>query len=376
MSESAVRLQGSPSDVGRQIGQAQKDHIVSELKRLWKAETALRGPAEELRAILEKEAPAWVAETQAMAQTAGVDPWAMFELASSPYNKPAYVSTGECTSALAMGDVTSTGRPIVFKIRDERPKPQYAAIRHVQGSQRVLYGSNVLNLGVAYALNDAGFAIANNTGSPITDAHDATGLDDCLLTRLLAEQCVTCEDAIARVADLCGRGVVRGAGWRKGSILLMADATGAGAIVEIARREWSVLRMKKGFAPVANHFIASESRRFENAARLEEPPCRSSHVRRDRLDALMREALARGPLAPADFERFAADRANHPFSMCNPTDVFPWRTLGAFVFVLGDEPAARFCLGPASHAPFQSLDISDGLTPVALLRGVWPQGEA
>ncbi|HRU05902.1 MAG TPA: C45 family autoproteolytic acyltransferase/hydrolase [Candidatus Brocadiia bacterium] len=376
MSETAVCLQGAPRIVGRLIGQAQKDSIASELKRLWKAETALRGPAEALRALLEKEAPAWVAETQAMAEAAGVDPWAMFELASAPYTKPAYVSTGECTSALAMGDVTSTGRPIVFKIRDERPKPQYVAIRHVDGSRRVLYGSNVLNLGVAYALNDAGFAIANNTGSPITDPEDAPGFDDCLLTRLLAEQCATCEDAIARVAVLCRRGAVRGAGWRKGSILLMADATGQGAVVEIARREWSVLRMKKGFAAVANHFIAPESRRFENAARLEEPPCRSSFVRRSRLEALMREALARGPLPPADFERFAADRANHPFSLCNPTGVFPWRTLGAFVFVLGDKPAARFCVGPASHAPFQSLAISDGLTPLALLRGAWPQGEA
>ena len=358
-----VRLCGSATEVGRRLGEVQKDLIRAELDRWWSEDKVSAKRTARLRTILEDAAPWWLEENAALAEAAGVDGDRILNLVAAAYSPPAYYNPGACTSAIAMGDVTATGRPIVFKIRDEKPKPQYAAIRRIDGTKKVLYGVNVLNMGAAYAMNDAGLAIANNTGSPITDADDAPGLDDCMLTRLLAETCADCTEALARVQELCGAGFLRGAGYRKGAILILADAAGQGLLIEIARREFASRWLDGGYVVAANHFQLPESRAFEDASRLEEDPCVSSRVRHARLDQLIRERLQQGALRPADFEAFAADAANPPYSLCNPTDAFPWRTVGAFVFSLTQPPGVRFALGPPSSAAFADFDAAQDVSP-------------
>jgi len=364
-----VSLRGAARVVGHRLGTVQADLIRHELDRQWTPEKVDVTRTRDLRAILDEIAPWWLEECDGLAEAAGVEVDKILDLGAASYRRPAYFEPGNCTSAIAMGDVTETGYPMLLKIRDEIPNPQYAAIRHIEGTRKTLFSVNVLNLGIAHALNADGLAIGNNTGSPMTDHNDAPGLNDCMLTRLLAETCCTCREAVERVQELRDKGYVRGASWQKGTILLMVDRLGEAVVVEIARRECTVQWLEKGFIAVANHFVNPESKRFEDASRMAEDPCHSSRIRHARLDTLIRDTLKERKLRSVDLERFAADTHGLPYALCNATDAFPWKTISASVFSLEPQLGARLVLKPPSEARFQSLDIREENFPASLLLG-------
>ena len=174
--------------------------------------------------IIERMAPYWREESDAIAKQADLDP----ELYSSYLvGKYRGILSEECTSYAAVGEATSDGHTLFHKNRDNIDRRQAGYIKKTKVPREQIFAfiatSDVSDTGVMMMVNERGLA-----GSADTGAEDADWFGQGLMNpyglRYIAEHAETCEQALDIVMwmtrDKLYAGGARQTNW------LFADASG------------------------------------------------------------------------------------------------------------------------------------------------------
>jgi hypothetical protein len=357
-----VRLTGKPEEVGGILGEILGSFVRSRVDGFRReGQSKGRKSREELAAclkLLEDETPHWIEESRALAQNAGVDFMDLLEV-----NFAAPLTTQpSCTSVIVLGDRSERGHPLLLKIRDERPQHQAMGYRRLDGTAGMLFGMDACNMGVGQGCNEFGLAVANNSGGLVPESAFPPGLNDCHVTRILLERARNVDEALDVFAALLESGKVGLVDGVRGMIFLLADRLGKGLVIETTRDKYEILKMKTGVAVWSNHWLLKGSERFTRPIDPDHPLARSSLARLER----GRELLdGKEKISTRDLEAFSRDEANPPYSICNGSDTFPWRTVSAFSYEL--DPALRIPVrvapGLPSRVAFRDVSLWAEETP-------------
>jgi hypothetical protein len=149
-------------------------------------------------------------------------------------------------------------------------------------------------------------------------------------------------------------------------IFLLADARGQGLVIETTRDKYEILKMHSGLAVWANHWMLEGSMRFTKPVDPEQVLYRSSVLRYERGCALLSD---KSGISTKDLEAFSRDEAQAPFSLCNGSDAFPWRTVSAFVYELDPNLSrpVRVAQGLPSRVKYQEIPLWQEETPLSYL---------
>lgn len=326
------------------------------LERRWRAggdRVIDSARVEVLHALLEEWAPEWLLEAEAFARD-GLEGYLDFQC-RAPVPEPDTPAGANCSTALVLGSATTGGLPLLLKIRDEAPNPQVRFRRKLGGAYAVLSGTNLGNLGIAQMANEAGLVGANNTGGPLRDRSSAVGLNDCLVMRLIAERCATCEEAVRLLERLAAGKALGNGGYARGMIFLLADATGRGVIAECTRSEVVYREVSDGVHWRTNHFLFPEMEAFGDPGRSGEVAVRSSLERYQRATRL---GDAHPVLTPEALMEISRDTEGR-FPLCQTGSAFPWRTVSAWVHEVGlpaGWPSRSWCCDVAPQCGDYVLD--------------------
>jgi len=336
-----ILLDGDPWDVGRCCGELAAPFLRDRIERLWAASAGSRWGASQLdergerfRSYLEKIAPEWLDEAEAMAVAAGVNAADLFVLNALPRGFWESAAGG-CTSCIVAGSESATGDTLLHKNRDLHNEIQDFALRRTAGGTQIFASRDVGNLGFGHFHSDRALAGANNTGSPIQpDELRECGLSCCHLLRLVAERAASCDDAIAVLEDALAKEVAGGSGGSRGMIFLFAEPA-RGLVVEMTSRRLAHREVCDATLIRSNHFLLDEMVPYA------EPPngntlsrCRRAH---ELLDPVPSKNVA-------DLVRLARDHADGPDSICSDNSQHFWMTVSACTHVVrasNDDPLAH-----------------------------------
>ncbi|MCG3149129.1 MAG: hypothetical protein PCFJNLEI_02588 [Verrucomicrobiae bacterium] len=328
-------FQGPPPVVGTAAARRWRP-LWQQVVTRWRTDVPARDSrrVRQFRDLLAAHAPHWLEEAAAFAGDTLAD-LLDFNCHSAP--PPPAKQAGHCSSVLALGRATADGQPLLLKIRDEAPWPQISFRRRLPRGPLVLGGTNPGNLGLATFLNDAGLAGINNSGGPIRDLDVSVGFNDCHVLRWVAERARDCQQALDVIQQLMERRVLGLGGYRKGMILMFADARGGGLVVECSRQKLAHRFLNDGVICRTNDYRLAEMEAEMDVARHHQPSYVSSLARSARLTELV---AAAGPLTPAKLKRISRDTTG-TYPLCNATGQFPFCTVAAWIHVLRRaDPAA------------------------------------
>ena len=312
-----VVLEGAPADIGRTLGTVWQgrlgpvtDNFFATMAKEGLEEEFLAREAVEWRARMRDFAPHMLVEMETVAAFAGVDAGRYAVYSALRYCRPERIyktdawlePLEECTSFLAIGSACAVAANILHKNRDAAMVPQSVHIKQVAEKERVIGGGDVGDLGLCHALNDAGLAAKTNTGSGIeTPLRHA--ICNTIVLRHLAEECTTCEQALARLqevarARLSSNGI-------HGCIWLFADRE-VGLVVEETPTK------------LAWRFIEDDVDARQNDFRLPEmgqplPPSKRYAA------ALSRMRELAGRVRPEDLNALGRSTLNYPEAICHDT---------------------------------------------------------
>ena len=327
-----ILLTGTPSEVGRCVGELAGPVLRGHIQRMWDAAAAaglgaagLDERGERLRAFVERVAPEWLDEAEATAAAAGVNAADLFALNALPRGFWE-AERGGCTSCLVVGSQSATGSTLLHKNRDLLNAPQDFHLRRLADGAQVLASRDIGNLGFGHFHSDRALAGANNTGSCIAaDEIRDCGISDCHLLRLVAERAASCDEAVALLEDAIAREVAGGSGASRGMIFLFAEPA-KGVLVEMTSRRLAVREVRDETLVRTNHFLLDAMRPVAS-----EPPTQNS---------LRRFARAQEILDPletknlADLQRMARDHNDGPDSICSSDREHLWMTVSACTHVV------------------------------------------
>lgn len=359
-----LKLIGKAKEVGKKLGEVIKNIDFHFLKDI----SIQKERIKEFTKIISNIAPWWMEEVDGFAEKVDIAKEKILMFNCLPH-KPGKYYLGSCSSFLVMSDRSKTNSPILLKIRDERPFHQIAGIKKIEGTYKYIFGTNVGNIGIAHFLNEKGLAGANNTGSPVISGIKDFGLNDCLIMRLIAEKAENCENALEIMKMLIGKGYVGSAGYRKGMIFLFVDPK-RGLIIENTSEKLCYKFVEKGVFVYTNHFLFEEMKDEIDRKRTSEIPSKSSNIRWLRGKELIEE-MGNRKIGIEDLKRFSRDTKNFPYSLCNSSNTFPWRTLSAFIHRIGNiSEGAHYSFisnGVPISTEYICLSITEEKTPLSLL---------
>jgi hypothetical protein len=327
-----VLLSGNPIEIGRAYGDLVASTLRERVERTRRCATrSTWGPAdlaeraERFRVFVERIAPEWLDEAEAMAKAAGVEAADLYLINALPrgfWDTPA----GGCTSALVVGSQSATGRTLLHKNRDVRNEIQDFHVRRTLSGAQLFASRDVGNLGFAHFHSDRLLAGGNNTGGYVVpEEYRDCALGDCHLLRLVAERAGSCDEAIAVLEDAIAKEAAGGGDPHRGAIFLFAEP-GKGAVVEMTSRHLASREVRDATLIRTNHFLLDEMRPFAG-----NPPSANSLRRYARAHELL------DPLEDknvADLVRLSRDHADGSDSICSDNTTHPWMTLSACVHVL------------------------------------------
>ena len=355
-----ILLAGSPEEIGATVGSLARGPLRRRL-------THQLGPQEEWPGLfshhaerlsdywsfLDRAAPHWAAELEAMAHAAEVPVDALLLINCPPLQLRPPDTGGECTAFMVLGSASGCGENLLHKNRDEQRVPQLVFMKHVDGQNRLLGGIDVGGIGVAQMVNEYGLAGANNTGSRVTTELLEIGFDDCQVLRLVGEQAATCEDALEVCQELVHAGRVRREGQHNGMIFLFADPR-QGLVVELTSTDVWYEFHAEGLVCRSNHFLLPGSQEVVDRSTPVTPEKSSTLKRYARAETLLRPRV--GKLQPEDLLAAGKDTADYPLSICNEN------TVSTMTHRLAVEPEKRVTW------------ICNGFPPVVLVH-LWPHSE-
>ncbi|MGH2559376.1 MAG: C45 family autoproteolytic acyltransferase/hydrolase [Thermomicrobiales bacterium] len=348
-----ISLNGAPAAVGRAYGRAAAVSIRRDVAAFRDAVAAsdlapgeIERRVDHYRAIVDRVAPYWPEEMAAIAAGAGVAEGDYTAHVAQKYVLKATRSapappSHECTSFLATGAATADGISILHKNRDSAPRPQGLWVRAISGIYRYLAGGDASDHGVIHFVNEHGLAGAMNAGSPNDDTV-AEGLPTPQVLRLIAEKATTCEEALAILEEIVGRGWYTNG--PSGSLWLFVEPA-RGLVVENTFRHIDHVWIENDVHARANDFFLPNTLPFTR-------PDALTNTRY--LAARRGVERVRGHVTAADFNWLSRDTASEPQRICGDS------TLSGFTAVVGGElPAllsmAWVALGHpnnALHVPF------------------------
>jgi len=356
-----IKLVGSGYEIGKKMGKILKKFIKTDLNI-----SIQKDRIEKFAQIVNEIAPWWLEEVEGFAETSGIKKEEIIMGNCLPL-KPNKYYLGDCSSFLILPDRSENASILLMKIRDEKPLHQIAGIKKINGTYKYIFGTNIGNIGIAHFLNEKGLAGANNTGSPIISGIKDSGLNDCHIMRFVAEKAKDCEETLEVIKGLIRKGYVSNTGYKKGMIFLFAD-TEKGLIVENTAEKIEYRFVKEGIFIYTNHFLLKEMKEEIDKKREEnEIPSKSSRIRFKRAQELIEEMQDR-KIGIEDLKRISRDTKNAPYSLCNSSDTFPWRTLSVFIHSINSKKQLSFISnGAPIHTEYVGLSVSENETPVSLL---------
>lgn len=228
-----IRLEGTPRDVGKAFGRANADDIRDDVQRFFQEVRDLEGiNARQLvkagRAyvtLVERYAPYWLEEAEALARAAGVDPDGYITYQGGKYRG---INRPECFTWYAPPDWCAGNLGLFHKNRDNKRRTQCAYVKAVEVPGKSLYrflaSGDTMDMGTMFGVNERGLAIAADTGEP--DPQPLwQGMMNTDTMRLMLEQCGDVEDALTLLMNLQSDGVC--AGGKLATNWMFADARGA-----------------------------------------------------------------------------------------------------------------------------------------------------
>jgi len=353
-----LELHGSAYDRGRLQAQLRPDRIANVTVAVTHRLRAL-GPALALpkvvawldaqHAFMRDNDPDGYVEVQGIAEGFGIAADALFACYYANVIADLAGVPGLSDASMAWAAPRGETGPIVIKNRDSRGTHAelQCVFRHADpewGGRRILcIGSLGAPGAFAGGMNTNGLAVADTQVG--TDDHGEGWLRSFLMTRLLRE-CATVSEAVALVFRSPHAG---------GGTLLLGDATGAVAAIELTHRAMAAEEPgDSGYVARTNHFV-SERLQGHDLAPPDDAGARTSRARLATLDHALRALPL--PLTLATIQALMArhgDSANA--ALCRHEESRDTRTIGCAIFD---------CRTPALHFSFDApcLGRFERITP-------------
>jgi ubiquitin-protein ligase len=188
--------------------------------------------------------PDWLDEYEAMANELGV-PFREFVLAMAARHAPPAI---DCTSWIAMPDVTENGKIILHKNRDGGNAFQSWIIRESPGHFKWTGIVDSLDANPLFGLNERGLAAAMNSGEACKE-NNAVGLHTPNILRIVLEKAGSAREAVGICREIIERGHYAHGSY--GSIFLFADA-GQAFITENTAVHFFAAELKSGLDARSN----------------------------------------------------------------------------------------------------------------------------
>ena len=349
-------LRGAAYDRGRLQAQLSPDRIaevtVAVTRRLRELGPALAVPKvvewlDAQHAFMRENDPDGFVEVQGIAEGFGIAADALF---ACSYGNVVADLAGEpalADACTAWATARAEGGTVVVKNRDSRggQSELERVFRHIDpewaGRRILCVGSLGAPGAFAGGINTDGFAVAD-TQVGTTD-HGEGWLRPFLMTRLLRE-CMTVAEAVALVFRVPHAG---------GGTLLMGDATGAVAAIELAHRAVAAEEPgERDYVARTNHFV-SDRLHGRDLAGFDDIGGRTSRARLATLDHALRGLLQ--PYPREDIRKVMArhgDRASA--GLCRHDDGHDVRTLSCAIFDCR-APALHFSFGPPCEGAWERI---------------------
>lgn len=341
-----VRLEGEPREVGRCYGELAGAALRERVEEMWKASAGspwgaatLDERGERFRGYVERIAPEWLDEAEAMAAAAGINVADLFALNALPRGFWD-ARTGGCTSCLVVGSASSTGATLLHKNRDLVNSTHEAHVRRTLDGRQYLGSRDIGSLGIGHFHSDRALAGANNTGAWIKPEElRECGLSCAHLLRLIAERAGTCDEALAVLEDAVAREVAGASGGCRGMIFLIAEP-GRGLLVEMTSRHVAHREVRDEAVIRTNHFLFEETQQY-----VAEAPTQNTLRRYARAHELLDPIEAKNV---ADLIRMSRDHNDGPDSICSDNWEHTHMTVTACTHVVRPDPA-----DPLAHSRLQ-----------------------
>jgi isopenicillin-N N-acyltransferase-like protein len=355
-----LTLGGTPYEMGRQHGQQVADlrSIIIEtvdgrLADLREHEVNLSGYVHEIADVWQRHARGTLEMLRGLVDALELDWEDYFSYVISSYladrmkwpRRPTAWDEG-CTTWAARGPFTVDGAPLMAKNRDQPPHQrllQCAASVEPERGLAYLCVTTAGAPGVASSgINAAGLAVAD-TYVPSRDVGPGVGRYSLMMTIL--ERCSNVEDALQQA-----RGVPQ---FGNGN-LIMLDARGDMAVLEIANSAQAELRSDQGFVVSTNHYTG------QTTQRLTEP-----HATELRADSRERYARVetelnngRGAIDLEWAKNLMGQHGGPSSAICRHADVDPEEVTISTVAFLPLEKAMHLTDGPPCETRFESFELN------------------
>ncbi|MCS7179987.1 MAG: C45 family autoproteolytic acyltransferase/hydrolase, partial [bacterium] len=251
-----------------------------------------------------------------------------------------------CTSIYLSSEFVEDKIPVVMKIRDKLPMPQYICKKLNGNRIPYFFSGSISEIGFAFFVKENGLTGINNTGSYMKENFvNEIGFDDCDIMRIIAEYCDDLENIIEIIKKFQKDKMVGCAGKRRGMIFLFAKNEEA-ILVETNsfNINWKKVKGKLGFT---NDFLMKDSQDW--IEKLDTEGVKSSLNRKKRIDEILDE---NDLFNIKKLIRISRDKKYYPYSICRDTKLMPIRTISAYFVYLFPQPIVWITCGSPYVSPF------------------------
>lgn len=300
-----VEARGTHREVGRQIGEQCKPHIVNLLSHLrgdlpsnvtWEA---MRDQSKVYLEYSRAVYPRYVEELEGIAEGAGVSFDEVFLSMCEELWEPALWGKG-CTDMAARGRATLDGSTLIAHTNDLSAEFETGlVILKVQaGDEPEFLAVSPGGIGIS-----AGFSAAriSLTGNQLDSNDVRPGVP-----RLLMVRAILGSRTLSEAMSHCLL-PERASNYNN----VIADGSGEVYSMEGSATDCEAIYIKEDVMAHANHYVSPAMRRFE----LDRSAIASSVIRYNRAEYLLRENF--GKLTPELFKKLLADHAGYPTSICS-----------------------------------------------------------
>ena len=332
-----IEVSGSHREMGRQFGEQLRESV-NEYAEMWLATAARRSgldrdallaPMPAFVRVIEEFAPHLAEEVRGVADGAGIPEMVAFSIQIRMELLYAGPPPQSCTTFALTGERTASGQTIVGQNVDlDEGVERFGVILKMKPEDApsvMMYTSPGL---VSYVgMNDAGLAVHGNL---LLSPGWRPGFPRYLITRLMLEH--------PRVDDALEAGLQPPRASSRN--LILGDAKGTIANVELTVDDARVLRSDQGELLHTNHYLAADFCEIGEGSR----PPGSSHHRLDRIHELM--SASDEPLSVDDLKGFFRDHDGYPGSIC--AHVRENNTSKTVASLISEPAAGRMHVAPGS----------------------------
>lgn len=299
-----IEARGTHREVGRQIGEQCKPHIVSVLSQLRvgiPADTTWDAMLNQSKIYLAHGRavyPQYVEELEGISEGAGVSFDEVFLSMCEELWEPAAWGKG-CTDMAARGRATLDGLTLLAHTNDLFPNAEdVLVILKIQaGDEPEFIGISPGGMGISAGFNAARISL---TGNQLDNNDIRPGVP-----RLLIVRAILGSRHLSEAMDHC---LLKQRASSYNNII--ADGSGEAYCMEGSATDCEAIYIEKDIMAHANHYVSPAMRRFE----ADRSSISNSLIRHNRASRLLEENY--GKLTPELFKILLADHAGYPTSIC------------------------------------------------------------